>query len=82
MRDCVSNNAATKQQEPTIYSLLVRGILIVTSFVTSLFVTRNSPEFGVMEMAVALLLFILVVAVLAFWPERWTHFLNRLHKPR
>jgi hypothetical protein len=64
------------------YSWLARGVMIVTGFVTSLFITRDSPQFGVMEMAVALLLFVLVVAVLAFWPTRWTHFLNRLHKRR
>jgi hypothetical protein len=33
-------------------------------------------------MAMGLLLFVFIVAVLAFWPERWTHILNRLHKPR
>jgi hypothetical protein len=25
---------------------------------------------------------LLVVAALAFWPEMWSHFLNRVHKPR
>jgi hypothetical protein len=35
-----------------------------------------------MQMAVALILVVLVVAVVALWPERWTHFLNRAGKPR
>ena len=64
------------------FSLLLRGLLIVAGFVTSWFVTKGSPQFGIMEMAVMTLLLILIVAVLAFWPERWTHFLNRLHKAR
>ena len=63
-------------------SWLARGLLISAGFVASWFITRDSPQFGLLEMAVALLLFIFIVAVLAFWPERWTHILNRLHKPR
>jgi len=58
---------------------LVRGALLIAGFVTSWFVTKDSPQFGVMEMAVTLLLTVLVVAVFAFWPERWTHILNRTH---
>ena len=65
-----------------IISWLARGLLIAAGFVASWFMTRDSPQFGLLEMAVGLLLFIFIVAVLAFWPERWTHILNRLHKPR
>jgi hypothetical protein len=64
------------------FSWLARGLLIAAGFVASWFMTRDSPQFGLLEMAVGLLLFIFIVAVLAFWPERWTHILNRLHKPR
>jgi hypothetical protein len=63
-------------------SWLARGVLIVAGFVASWFMTRDSPQFGVMEMAVATLLFVLIVAVLAFWPSRWTHILNRLQPGR
>jgi hypothetical protein len=62
-------------------SWIFRGFLIVVEFVTSWFVAKDAPQFGVMQMAVALILLVLVVAVLAFWPERWTHILNRVHKP-
>jgi formate hydrogenlyase subunit 3/multisubunit Na+/H+ antiporter MnhD subunit len=64
------------------FAWLVRGLLIVAGFVASWLVTKDSPQFGIMEMAVATLLLIIIVAVLALWPERWTHMLNRLHKPR
>jgi uncharacterized membrane protein YoaK (UPF0700 family) len=64
------------------FAWAIRGIMIIVGIVTSWFVTRDSPQFGVFEMAVALLLIVLVVAILAFWPERWTHFLNRVHRPR
>ena len=62
-------------------SWIFRGFLIVVGFVASWFVAKDTPQFGVMQMAVALILLVLVVAVLAFWPERWTHILNRVHKP-
>jgi formate hydrogenlyase subunit 3/multisubunit Na+/H+ antiporter MnhD subunit len=65
-----------------IISWLARGLLIAAGFVASWFMTRDSLQFGLLEMAVALLLVVFIVAVLAFWPERWTHILNRLHKPR
>jgi hypothetical protein len=61
---------------------IVRGFVIAAGFVASWFVAKDSPEFGIMQMAVASVLVILVVAVLAFWPERWTHILNRSHKSR
>jgi hypothetical protein len=63
-------------------SWLARGLLIAAGFVTSWFMTKDSPRFGVMEMAVAILLLVFIVAVLAFWPTRWTHILNHLDKPR
>jgi len=60
---------------------IVRGLLIVAGFVASWLVAKDSPQFGIMQMAVTLVLVILVVWVLAFWPERWTHILKR-DKPR
>jgi hypothetical protein len=61
---------------------VARGLLIVAGFVVSWFVAKDAPQFGVMQMAVALILFIFIVAVLAFWPERWTHLVSRLHRSR
>jgi len=60
---------------------IVRGLLIVAGFVASWLVAKDSLQFGIMQMAVTLVLVILVVWVLAFWPERWTHILKR-GKPR
>ena len=61
---------------------VARGLLIGAGFVVSWFVAKDAPQFGVMQMAVALILFIFIVAVLAFWPERWTHLVSRLHRSR
>ena len=58
---------------------LVRILVIVSGFMASWFVTKDSPQFAVMEGVETLLLVVLIVAVLAFWPERWTHILNRTH---
>ena len=61
---------------------VARGLLIVAGSVTSWFMAKDAPQFGLMQMAVAIMLFVLVVFVVAFWPDRWSHMLNRLHKPR
>ena len=61
---------------------IARGLLIVAGFVASWFVAKDAPQFGLVQMAIGLLLLILVVCVLAFWPQRWTHMLSRMHKPR
>jgi hypothetical protein len=61
---------------------IVRGLLIAAGVVAGWLVAKDSPQFGIMQMGVALILVVLIVWVLAFWPERWTHVLSRLHKPR
>jgi len=60
---------------------IARGLLIVAGIVTSWFVAKDAPNFGVVQGMVAVVLLGLTVAVLAFWPARWTHLLNRLRKP-
>jgi hypothetical protein len=54
----------------------------VAGFVASWFIAKDAPQFGIMQMAVALFLVVLIVAVLAFWPKQWIQFLDRVHKPR
>lgn len=63
-------------------SWVVRLLLIAASVVTSWFVAKDAVNFGIIQMMVALLLLTLVVAILAFWPPRWTIKLNRLPKSR
>jgi len=79
VRALVADHGIVGQQEATMVAWLVRGLLLVSGFGASWFVTKDSPQFDVMEMAVATLLIVLIVAVMAFWPERWTHILNRTH---
>ena len=61
---------------------IVRGLLATGGVVTSWFIARDAPNFGVIQMVMSLMLLTLVVAVIAFWPERWTASLNRLHRSR
>ena len=61
---------------------IVRGILIAAGFVVSWFVAKDTLQFSILQMVVSLLFLALVVVVLAFWPERWTHILNGRQKPR
>jgi hypothetical protein len=58
----------------------VRILMLAAGVVTSWFVAKDAPIFGVAQMMVALLLLTFIVAVVAFWPRRWTIALNRLEK--
>jgi uncharacterized membrane protein YeaQ/YmgE (transglycosylase-associated protein family) len=58
------------EDQGTMLSWILRGFLIAVGFIASWFVAKDAPQFGLMQMAVALGLVVLVVAVLAFWPER------------
>jgi hypothetical protein len=51
-----------------VLSWLARRLLIAGGFVASWFLTGDSPQFGLMEMAVATLLLVFIVAVLALRP--------------
>jgi hypothetical protein len=59
---------------------IVRGLLVAGGTIASWFVAKDAPAFGVVQMMVATLLLALVVAVIAFWPARWTHSLDRRRK--
>jgi hypothetical protein len=58
-------------------SWIVRILLMISSSVTGWFVAIESPRFELVQMAVGLLLLVVFVFVLAYWPERWKHLLNR-----
>ena len=63
-----------------VVSWIARALLIVAGFATSWFVAKDAPNFGFIQMTVALMLFGFVVLVLAFWPSNWAIKLNRLKK--
>ena len=51
---------------------LAQALLDSAGFVVSCFISRDTPQFGLMQAAVALILLVSIVAVLAFWPAQWT----------
>jgi hypothetical protein len=57
---------------------LARGILLVAGVITSWFVARDDATFAGLQAAVGLLLLVLVVFIVAFWPARWA-FKRRRH---
>ena len=61
-------------------SWLVRGVLIVSGAVTGWFVSKDAPNFSLIQAMGALLVIALAVFVLAFWPARWSHLLDRRDK--
>jgi uncharacterized membrane protein YphA (DoxX/SURF4 family) len=64
-------------------SWAVRLVLILSGAAVGLFVAEGSPRYGIYQAMTALLLIVLVVFILAFWPARWSHLINRFHgRPR
>lgn len=47
---------------------IVRLLLVLAGFITSLFVARDALNFNAIQMVVAVLLFTATVAIIAFWP--------------
>lgn len=58
-------------------SWLVRLLLVASGAVAQWFVTADSPNFGLVQWAVALMLLTLIVFVVAYWPRSWSHRLDR-----
>lgn len=56
---------------------VVRIIMMLAGVVTGLFLAKEAPLFGVVQTMVMLLLLAIIVAALAFWPERWRFWRGR-----
>jgi hypothetical protein len=59
---------------------IARILLALAAPITGWFVAKDSPNFGVAQMMVATLVLAFLCFIFAFWPERWSHFLNRTGK--
>jgi hypothetical protein len=51
--------------------LIVRILLAAGSALAGLFVATDAPNFGIVQGIMAIVALAVVVAVIAFWPERW-----------
>ncbi len=58
-------------------SWLFRVLLLAAGSITSFFAAKDSPNFGVVQMMVAIMLIVFVVFVLAFWPASWSRMIDR-----
>jgi len=64
-----------------VVSFIVRGLLIVSGTVIGWFVSKDAPNFSFIQGMASLVVIAVIVLVLAFWPARWTHLLDRRNKP-
>ena len=71
---CVGRAVAS---EGRLVSLIVRGVLVVSGMVTGWFVASDAPNFSFIQGMVSLLVIAVIVFVIAFWPARWSHLLDR-----
>lgn len=55
-------------------NLLVRPIMFISALIAAVFVARDAPNFGVIQMLIGLFLIVVLVAIGAFWEtltDRW-----------
>jgi hypothetical protein len=53
-------------------SFVARGLLLGACLVAGWFIWEDPPELGLVPAAIEVLLLGLVVAIIAFWPKKWT----------
>ena len=58
------------------FAWIARGLLLIAGVITSWIVAKDAENFGIVQMTVALLLFVLAVFVIALWPRAWTRKLS------
>jgi uncharacterized membrane protein YoaK (UPF0700 family) len=58
-------------EEASMLRLVVGILLFISGGITEWFVERHTPRFGVVQMAVAVLLITMIIFALAFWPKKW-----------
>jgi hypothetical protein len=68
--------------EARVVSLIVRGLLLLSGTVTGWFVARDAPNFSFIQGMVSLVVIAVIVFVIAFWPARWTHLLDRRNQSK
>ena len=61
---------------------ITRILLALAAPITGWFVAKDSPNFGVVQMMVATFVLAFLCLIFAFWPKRWSHFINRIGKSR
>jgi hypothetical protein len=70
----------TSSAEAIMMDWIAQAPLDSAGFIVSCFISRETPQFAVMEGSLALVLLVFIVALVAFWPPQWTIPLKQLHK--
>jgi hypothetical protein len=70
----------TSSAEAGMINWIAQGLLDSAGFIVSRFITRETPQFAVMQGSLALVLLVSIVAIVTFWPAQWSIPLNQLHK--
>lgn len=52
-------------------ALIVRVLLLIGGAIAGWFFEEDAPNFGVIQMAIAVLLLVFFIFVIAFWPKGW-----------
>jgi len=52
-------------------NLIVRFLLLLGGVIAGWFFEKDAPNFGVIQMAIAVLLLVFFIFVIAFWPSHW-----------
>lgn len=68
------------RRENELVSWIARIVLIVAGIVASWLVAKDAPYFRTLQLATAVLLVVLILVAIAFWPARWTAKFRRLFK--
>ncbi|MDF2690135.1 MAG: hypothetical protein K0Q80_3101 [Microvirga sp.] len=61
---------------------IVRGLMIGAGVITSIFIAKDAPLYGFVQTMLAVGLMALIVAIAAFWPQRWMPKFDRWNKHR
>jgi cytochrome bd-type quinol oxidase subunit 1 len=84
MAGCVTALDGCRGQSPpeefAMVSWIVRIVMSLAAVITGWFVVEDSPNFGIFQMAVAVILIILFVAIIVFWTSIRSRF-TRKRKP-
>jgi hypothetical protein len=54
--------------------------MIIAGAMAEWLITRDSPRFQLVELVMSFFLVLLVVYVAAFWPARWSGYLNSMYR--
>lgn len=56
------------------FDWLVRIVMAPSEVVTSWFITRDSANFGVVQLTISLLLIVLCILIAVYWPSLVAHY--------